>query len=85
MEEEKKEEEKEGTKKSKKDAAKAEGKAVKGGDGESHVKGGKADGVKGEKKSKKDKEWFYRFKLTEKPIWPPYLVWDTIKFIIVVF
>lgn len=61
MEEEKKEEEKEGTKKSKKEAAKAEaaaaeGKAAKGGDGESHIKGSKADGVKGEKKSKKDKE-----------------------------
>ena len=62
IEEEKKEEE--GGKKGKKDAkgkaaeaASTEGKATKGGEGESHVKGAKGDGAaKEEKKSKKDKE-----------------------------
>jgi ATP-binding cassette subfamily E protein 1 len=63
MEEEKKEEEKESSRKPKKDAAKsaadaiaAESKGSKAGEGESHIKGGKGEGAKGEKKSKKDKE-----------------------------
>ena len=63
MEEEKKEEEKEASRKPKKDASKgsaeavpAEGKGAKAGEGESHIKAGKGDGSKGEKKSKKDKE-----------------------------